>query len=107
MGEIVGAAIVGHQPTIMVPEPLRRMMGHGRDTTLVEPGIPKLREALDACGANTFVIFDTHWFTTIEHIAAGAASFRGTYTSEELPTLIATTGTTIPAHPSLPRSSPA
>ncbi len=89
MGEIVGAAIFGHQPAIMAPAQMRTAMGQGRDTTLVEPGMARLREALDACGADTFVIFDTHWFTTIEHIAAGAPSFQGTYTSEELPLLIA------------------
>jgi 3,4-dihydroxyphenylacetate 2,3-dioxygenase len=34
------------------------------------------------------VIFDTHWFTTIEHVVAGAPRYAGIYTSEELPTLI-------------------
>lgn len=101
MGEIVGAAIFGHQPAIMAPEAVRKMMGQGRDTTLVEPGIPKLRAALDACGADTFIIFDTHWFTTVEHIAAGAARFRGTYTSEELPTLIADHAYDYPGAPAL------
>jgi 3,4-dihydroxyphenylacetate 2,3-dioxygenase len=72
----------------MAPEPMRKAMGNGRDTTLVDPGMARLREALDASRADTFVIFDTHWFTTIEHIGAGAARFRGVYTSEELPTLI-------------------
>ena len=76
-------------------------MGQGRDTTLVEPGVPKLRAALDACDANTFVIFDTHWFTTIEHVAAGAARHQGTYTSEELPTLISDYAYDYPGAPAL------
>ena len=101
MGEIVGAAIFGHQPAIMAPAQMRTAMGQGRDTTLVEPGMARLREALDACGADTFVIFDTHWFTTIEHIAAGAASFQGTYTSEELPLLIADYAYKYPGSPLL------
>lgn len=101
MGEIVGAAIFGHQPAIMAPAQMRTAMGQGRDTTLVEPGMARLREALDACGADTFVIFDTHWFTTIEHIAAGAASFQGTYTSEELPLLIADYAYNYPGSPLL------
>ncbi|HVP31767.1 MAG TPA: catechol 1,2-dioxygenase [Myxococcota bacterium] len=88
MGEIVGAAIFGHQPGIMAPEPLRKAMGRGVDTTLVEPGMKNLRAALDAVRADTFVIFDTHWFTTIEHVIAGAPRFQGIYTSDELPTLI-------------------
>ena len=37
---------------------------------------------------NTLVIFDTHWFTTSGHVVAGASSFNGIYTSEELPDLI-------------------
>jgi 3,4-dihydroxyphenylacetate 2,3-dioxygenase len=86
MGEIVAAAVVSHQPGIMAPEPVRKAMG-GRDTTLV-PGFATMRDALTAARADTLVIFDTHWFTTVEHIVAGAEHFRGVYTSEELPTLI-------------------
>ena len=72
------AAIVGHQPAIMAPEAAAQSDGRqGRDTTLVEPGYRRLREALDARGADTLVIFDTHWFTTIEHVVAGAARFTG------------------------------
>ena len=101
MGQIVGAAIFGHQPGIMAPEPMRKAMGHGRDTTLVDPGMARLREALDAARADTFVIFDTHWFTTIEHIAAGAARFQGVYTSDELPMLISDYAYDYPGAPAL------
>ena len=31
------------------------------------------------------MIFDTHWFTTTEHVIAGAAHFSGLYTSDEMP----------------------
>lgn len=87
MGTIVAAAVLSHQPSIMAPEPLRTAIGAGRDTSLV-PGFALVRKALDDVGADTFVIFDTHWFTTVEHVVAGAAHFSGLYTSEELPTLI-------------------
>ncbi len=87
MGEIVAASLFGHQPAIMAPEPLRKLMGRGRDTTLVT-SIPAYRARLDAAGVDTFVVFDTHWLTTIEHVVAGAHHFEGTFTSEELPTLI-------------------
>jgi 3,4-dihydroxyphenylacetate 2,3-dioxygenase len=87
VGEIVAAALFGHQPAIMAPEPLRKAMGRGKDTTLVT-SMPELRARLDRTGADTFVVFDTHWLTTIEHVVAGAEHFRGTFTSEELPTLI-------------------
>lgn len=87
MGEIVAASLFGHQPAIMAPEPLRKAMGRGRDTTLVT-SIPAFRERLDAVRADTFVVFDTHWMTTIEHVVAGAERFQGMFTSEELPNLI-------------------
>jgi 3,4-dihydroxyphenylacetate 2,3-dioxygenase len=87
MGEIVAASLFGHQPAIMAPEHVRKLMGGGRDTSLVT-SIPALRARLDAAGADTFVVFDTHWLTTIEHVVAGAEHFAGTFTSEELPTLI-------------------
>src|SRR5580698_3718187 len=87
MGEIVGAAVVCHQPGVMAPKPIRERMGGGVDTSMVE-GFGKLRQAIDAVGGDTLVIFDTHWFTTVEHIVAGRARFEGVYTSEELPNLI-------------------
>ncbi len=101
MAEIVAAAIFGHQPAIMAPEPLRKAMGRGQDTTLVTPGMQNLREALDAAAPDTLVIVDTHWFTTIEHVVAGAARFRGLYTSEELPTLITDFAYDFPGAPAL------
>jgi 3,4-dihydroxyphenylacetate 2,3-dioxygenase len=87
MGEIVGAAVVCHQPGIMAPKPVREIMGGGVDTSMIE-GFARLREAIDAVGGDTVVIFDTHWFTTVEHIVAGQERFAGIYTSEELPNLI-------------------
>lgn len=88
MGAIVAAAVLSHQPSIMAPEPLRAAIGGGRDTTLVA-GFARVREALDAARPDTLVIFDTHWFTTVEHVVAGAERYEGVYTSDELPTLIA------------------
>ncbi len=87
MGEIVAAAVFAHAPGIMAPERLRLAMGGGRDTSLVA-SMPAFRQHLDATRPDTLVIFDTHWFTTIEHVVAGAEHFSGVYTSEELPTLI-------------------
>jgi 3,4-dihydroxyphenylacetate 2,3-dioxygenase len=88
MGEIVAAAIVGHVPTVMLDEDIRRKLGgSGEDTTLVS-GFGRLREHLDERRVDTLVIFDTHWFTTTEHVVAGADHHRGLYTSEELPRVI-------------------
>ncbi|HMJ14613.1 MAG TPA: hypothetical protein VK524_24550 [Polyangiaceae bacterium] len=86
MGEIVAAAVVAHQPMVMVPEGVRVEFGQtGADTTLVEPGYRLLRETFAELGVDTFVIIDTHWYTTTEHVIAGAARFSGSYTSDEMP----------------------
>ena len=85
MGEIVGAGLVSHVPTVMMPPELRRELNDGKEISLV-PGLRRLRgEVLDRVKADTFVIFDTHWFTTVEHILASHAHRSGKYTSDELP----------------------
>ena len=87
-GRIVAAAVVAHQPTIMLDEGRRLALGGGRDTTLVEPGFRLLKEHLAARDVDTLVVVDTHWFTTFEHVLAGADHFSGSYTSEEVPRVI-------------------
>ena len=87
MGQIVSAAVVCHAPGIMVPRPIREQMGGGADTSMVE-GLAAVRRAIEDARADTLVIFDTHWITTVEHVVAGAAHFKGAYTSDELPTVI-------------------
>jgi 3,4-dihydroxyphenylacetate 2,3-dioxygenase len=86
MGEIVLAAVVAHQPMVMVPEQVRlELGGTGADTTLIEPGYRLLRERFAELAVDTLVIIDTHWFTTTDHVIAGAARFSGLYTSDEMP----------------------
>lgn len=105
MGELVAAAVVAHQPMIMVPEPVRvELGGTGADTTLIEPGFRRLREAFARLGVNTFVIIDTHWFTTTEHVIAGAERFQGLYTSEEMPRNICELPYDYPGAPELGRA---
>ena len=85
MGAIVGAALVSHVPPLVLPEAVRRAMNDGEDTTLVG-GLHRLRdEKLAPLGADTIVVIDTHWFTTIEHVVASHDRRTGMYTSEELP----------------------
>ena len=87
MGQIVSAAVVCHAPGIMMPQPIREQMGGGADTSMVE-GLAAVRRAIEEARADTLVIFDTHWVTTVEHVVAGAAHFKGAYSSDELPTVI-------------------
>jgi 3,4-dihydroxyphenylacetate 2,3-dioxygenase len=85
MGEIVGAALVSHVPPLVMAESDRREMNYGEDTTLYA-GLHQLRsEQLDRLRPDTIVVFDTHWFTTVEHIITSHDRRSGLYTSEELP----------------------
>ena len=88
MGEIVTAAVVGHVPTVMLDEEIRRRLGGtGEDTTLVA-GFERLQALFEAKAVDTWIVFDTHWYTTTEHVMAGGAHHQGLYTSEELPRVI-------------------
>ena len=98
----MGAAVLGHQPTIMLPEEQRIALGGGRDTTLAT-GFAAVRARLDAVDADTLLIIDTHWFTTFEHVLAGQDHHRGIYTSEEVPRVISDLEFDYPGAPELAR----
>ncbi len=85
MGEIVGAAIVAHVPTIMLPEEVRLEMNDGKEITLV-PGLRRMKtECFDRLKPDTVVVMDTHWDVTFEHIITSEERRKGTFTSHELP----------------------
>ena len=84
MGQIVGAAVVSHHPGLVQPKEVRVQRGNGRDSDLIE-GFDRVRARIDAVKPDTFVLFDTHWITTSMHLVAGAAHYKGLYTSDELP----------------------
>lgn len=86
MGKIVAAALVSHVPPLALPTNLR-ISPDGEDTDLVE-GFERIRMRLDEVKPDVFVIVDSHWFTTSEHVVAGAARHHGILTAEELPHLI-------------------
>jgi 3,4-dihydroxyphenylacetate 2,3-dioxygenase len=85
MGTIVGAGLLSHVPTLFMSEAERRELNEGEDTSLFA-GIHQVRtERLDPLEADTIVVIDTHWFTTVEHVVASHQRRAGLYTSEELP----------------------
>jgi 3,4-dihydroxyphenylacetate 2,3-dioxygenase len=85
MGQIVGAALVAHVPTMVLPEATRFELNEGKEISLV-PGLHRLRaEVMDRLDIDTVVVLDSHWFTTVEFVIASHAHRRGLYTSEELP----------------------
>ncbi len=103
MGEIVGAAVVSHVPPIVMPEALRRELNDGNDFSLVE-GLHRLRaERLDRLKPDTVVVFDTHWFTTVEHVVTSHERRAGKFTSDELPRGMSQVPYDMPGDPDLAR----
>lgn len=85
MGEIVGAGLVAHVPTIMLSEDVRLELNDGKEITLV-PGLHRIKaECLDRLRPDTVVVFDTHWEATFEHIVTAQGRRQGVFTSHELP----------------------
>jgi 3,4-dihydroxyphenylacetate 2,3-dioxygenase len=85
MGEIVGAGLVAHVPTIMLPEEVRLEINEGKEITLV-PGLRRLKsEVLDRLKPDAVIVFDTHWESTFEHIVTSHDRRQGKFTSHELP----------------------
>ncbi|HZD22449.1 MAG TPA: catechol 1,2-dioxygenase [Acidimicrobiia bacterium] len=85
MGEIVGVGLISHAPTIMFDEKTRRELNEGKEISLVS-GLVRLRnEVFDRLDADTIVIIDSHWETTVEHVLSAHARRKGHLTSSELP----------------------
>ncbi len=85
MGEVVGAGLISHAPTIMFDEATRRELNDGKEISLV-PGLIRLKEeVLGRLRADTIVIVDSHWFTTVEHVISAHERRSGSFTSTELP----------------------
>src|SRR6201987_5760983 len=85
MGEVVGAALLAHVPTIVLPEKERRELNHGEDTTLVA-GLQELRrDVFEVLDYDTVVVLDSHWATTVEFVVTAQEHRAGLFTSEELP----------------------
>jgi 3,4-dihydroxyphenylacetate 2,3-dioxygenase len=85
MGEVVGAGILAHVPTIMLPEEVRRELNNGPDFSL-GPALTQLRgEVFETLDYDTVVVLDSHWFTTVEFVVTAQARRAGLFTAEELP----------------------
>lgn len=101
MGEAIGAALVAHVPTIVLPEAERYELNEGREISLV-PGLHRMKtEALDRLRPDTIVVFDAHWATTVEFVVAAHERRSGRYTSDELPRGMAQMPYDFPGDPEL------
>ncbi|MFI7296967.1 3,4-dihydroxyphenylacetate 2,3-dioxygenase [Streptomyces sp. NPDC050121] len=85
MGEIVGAGLLAHVPTIVLPQETRLELNGGKEITLVT-GLHQLREdVFERDDYDTVVVLDSHWATTVEFVVTAQARRAGLFTSEELP----------------------
>ncbi|MGA7836214.1 MAG: hypothetical protein WCA31_13495 [Acidimicrobiales bacterium] len=85
MGEIIGAGLLAHVPTIVLPDETRRELNNGKESTLYT-GLHKLRrDVFDVLKPDLVIVFDSHWFTTVEFVITASPRRLGYYTSEELP----------------------
>ena len=60
------------------------LMGIVTDSDLIA-GFGRLRQKIDEVGADTVVIFDSHWFTTGYHLFDAGEHYSGTCVSDEMP----------------------
>ena len=103
MGEVVGAGLISHSPTIMFDEDTRREINEGKEISLV-PGLVRIREEiLVPLQVDTIVIVDSHWFTTVEHVISAHDHRSGKFTSSELPRGMAGIAYDYPGDPELAR----
>ncbi|MGA0209052.1 MAG: catechol 1,2-dioxygenase, partial [Candidatus Nanopelagicales bacterium] len=85
MGEVVGAGMLAHVPTIMLPEHVRKDLNEGKEISLV-PGLHKLRrDKFETLDYDTVIVMDSHWATTVEFVVTAQDRRAGLFTSEELP----------------------
>ena len=85
MGEVVGAGLLAHVPTIMLPRDERLALNNGQEISLV-PGLEQLRrEVFETLDYDTVVVLDSHWFTTVEFVISAHDVRAGLFTSDELP----------------------
>src|SRR5262252_872865 len=85
MGEVAGAGLLAHVPTIMLPYSERLELNEGKEISLV-PGLERLRaEVFETLDYDTVVVLDSHWHTTVEFVVSAQQTRAGLFTSDELP----------------------
>jgi 3,4-dihydroxyphenylacetate 2,3-dioxygenase len=101
MGKIVGAALCTHVPRLMLPED-KRQAYMGQSPSSFFEALPKMyEEKIKNLDFDTFLVFDTHWWTTLDFILNGHRRHMGIYTSDEIPQLISEYSYDYPGDPEL------
>jgi 3,4-dihydroxyphenylacetate 2,3-dioxygenase len=88
MGAILGAGLLSHVPSLMLPEEERKSHYAGRDTSFPQALHDIYRQHLATMDFDTFLVFDTRWFTTCGFVVNTQEHLRGVFTSDELPSVI-------------------
>jgi hypothetical protein len=86
MGQIVGATLTTHVPRLMIfDEAARRAYMGDRISTFYAALEQLYEERIAPLDFGTFLIVDTHWWTTLDYIVNAHERHQGIYTSDELP----------------------
>ena len=85
MGELVLAAKITHVPSLMLSEQLEPLKGT-RDGPI--NSLKLIGKRARERGADTFVVFDTHWISNFGFHINANSWHRGTYTSPEAPQMV-------------------
>jgi 3,4-dihydroxyphenylacetate 2,3-dioxygenase len=88
MGAIVGAGLLGHVPSIMLPEEQGKSRSSGRDSTFPRALQDIFQERIQPAEIDTFLIFDTQWYTTQGFVVNTQERLNGVYTSDAWPSVV-------------------
>ncbi|MBI2066529.1 MAG: catechol 1,2-dioxygenase [Deltaproteobacteria bacterium] len=101
MGKIVGATLCSHVPRLMIPPEKRRDYMGGKISTFYEALERMQAEQIHNRRFDTFLVFDTHWWTTLEFVLNAHGWHVGRYTSDEIPWMITDLPYDYPGDPEL------
>lgn len=88
MGKVVGSTLCTHVPRLMLSEDKRKEYMKDKVTTFYESLTDMYEKKIKHLDFDTFFVFDTHWWTTLEYIINGHDALKGRYTSDEIPWMI-------------------
>jgi len=100
MGKLALAAKITHVPSMYLSELEGARKGTRQDAI---DGHIEIGRRCRALGVDTIVVFDTHWLVNANYHVNCAPSFKGLYTSNELPHFISNMAFGFPGNPALGR----
>lgn len=87
-GAIVGATLTTHVPRLFLEGEAREKY-IGKNPSSFFEALPKMyEEQIKGRDFDTFLVIDTHWWTTVDFIVNGNPFLTGKYTSDEVPEMI-------------------